>query len=159
MQSEASAGTRELEMLQSVLSWKNRDWNPQLKVFLSPHSALGLYYFLCRVSLQPVLFLSLTFLLLYLIEKHHWLGREQWEMQQSTLHHSLCCWQWQGEATWGGNFFTCILPPSTAISYSQGSRCCIEGTGLFHIKLLWGSHGLKWKHINQPVPLRVLNKY
>lgn len=79
MQSEASAGTRELEMLQSVLSWKNRDWNPQLKVFLSPHSALGLYYFLWRVSLQPVLFLSLTFLLLYLTGKHHWLGREQWE--------------------------------------------------------------------------------
>lgn len=58
MQSEGSAGTREVGMLQSVLTWKNRDQNPQLKVLLSPHSALGLYYSLCSASLQPALFLS-----------------------------------------------------------------------------------------------------
>lgn len=81
MQSDGSAETRELEMLQSVLTWKPTTWgwNPQLKVFVSPHSTMGLYYYLCRASLQPALLLSLTFLLLYLTWKHLWLGREQWE--------------------------------------------------------------------------------
>lgn len=89
MQSEGSAGARELEMLQSVLTWKNSDWNPQLKVFLSSHCAVELYYFLCGASLQPALFLSLTFLLLYSSGKHLWLGWEQWE----THYLSTCCWQ------------------------------------------------------------------
>lgn len=100
MQSEGSAGARELEMLQSVLTWKNSDWNPQLKVFLSSHCAVGLYYFLCGASLQPALFLSLTFLLLYSTGKHLWFGRKQWETRSTSLH---AVGSWKGETTWSGN--------------------------------------------------------
>lgn len=156
MQSEGSAGTRELEMLQSVLTWKNSDWNPQLKVFLSSHCAVGLYYFLCGASLQLALFLSLTFLLLYSTGKHLWLGRKQWETRSTSLH---AVGSWKGETTWSGNLLACVLPPHTAITYSQGSSYCIWGTDLFHAMLLWGNHGLKWRRAKWPVPLGVLNKY
>lgn len=95
MQCEGSAGTRELEMLQSVM-WKNRDWNPQLKVFLSPHCAVRFYYFLCSASLQPALFLSLTFLLLYSTGKLLWLGKEQWETAAIRTLPLYMLWQLKG---------------------------------------------------------------
>lgn len=120
----------------------------------------ALYYFLCSAYLQSALFLSLTFLLLYLTGKHHWLGREQWET--APIHTPSLSALLAAER---GSYLRWKLPhlhfapPSPAISYSQGSRHCIGGTGLFHTMLLWGSHGLKWKHKNRPVPLGVLNKY
>lgn len=153
MQSEGSAGARELEMLQSVLTWKNSDWNPQLKVFLSSHCTVELYYFLCSASLQPALFLSLTFLLLYSTGKHLWLGWEQWE----THYLSTCCWQLKRR-----NYLK-WKPPclhfATTHSHNLQPGKQLWDTDLFHAMLLWGNHGLKWKRAKWPVPLGVLNKY
>lgn len=156
MQSEGSAGTRELEMLQSVLSWKNRDWNTQLKVFVSPHSTLGLYFFLCRVSLQPVLFLLLLFCF-------SWLGNiidlegssERCSNPHSTTLRAVG--SWKGKLLEVETSSLAFCPPQSHIL--RPGKQILQIYGLFHTMLLWGSHGLKWKHTNQPVPLGVLNKY
>lgn len=65
---------------------------------------------------------------------------------------------WKGKLLEVESSSFAFCPPSH-ISDSQGSRYCIGDTGLFHTMLLWGSHGLKWKHTNRPMPLGVLNKY
>lgn len=96
MQSEGSVGTKELGRLQC--SWlKNNDQNPQLNIFLSPHSAVWLYYFLCSAPLQPTLFPSLLSCFTWSRSIFDFEGsseRPQW----STLFHSTCYLQLKGKS-------------------------------------------------------------
>lgn len=148
---------RSWECSKVFLTGKSSDQNLQLNIFLSPHSHQALL--LSVLFILATYSISLTFLLLYLITEHLWLGRKWWETTVTcTLPLCvMCSWKWK--AAWGGNLLACILPQCAAIYCSQESRYCKWGNDLFHTMLLWGNHGLKWKHANRPAPLEGFNKY
>lgn len=160
MQSEGSAGTEELGMLRSVLNWKTPRSKPTTERIPEPaqcHRAL-LFSAQCIFATYSI---SLPHFSPALLDQGASLTWKEAVRDHSDLHSSAlhAIHSWKGKAAWGGNLLACILSQCTAVYYSQGSRYCECGADLFHTMLLWGNHGLKWKHANRPAPLEGLNKY
>lgn len=115
MQREGSAGIRELKMLQSVLTWKNR-LKPTTEGTPEPtqHSGALLLSVQCIFATCSISLSYFSSALLDCEASLTWKAavRDDSNPHSATLH---AVGSWKGKAAWGGNFLTGISPRSIAI--------------------------------------------